>query len=90
MPRCVICDYCSETDGNDFRSFSFSEQERGDVCGKCSGAIHEVRFEFLQRDYDENRDVSDCIVDQDFDDLGLTELLEIGLVEGDPEEDARG
>lgn len=92
MPRCVVCDYCSETDGNDFRSFQFVPEERGDVCGRCRDSIHEVRFDFLRKDYDENRDVSDCLVDEDFDrtDLGNFDFLEVGQLEGDPEEDAGG
>ena len=39
MPRCVICDYCSEVDPGRPRSFHYSHKEEGYVCSDCTHAI---------------------------------------------------
>lgn len=89
MPRCVVCDYCSETDGNDFRSFSYREEERGDVCGKCSGVIREFHQHFYLLEKHNNPSEAGAYVLSEFDsDVGLSEVLEVGSMEGHTEEDA--
>lgn len=45
MSRCVICDHSSEID-YDGRSYSWSEQENGYVCGRCDDAIKEANAVF--------------------------------------------
>lgn len=89
MPRCVVCDYCSETDGNDFRSFVYREEERGDVCGKCSGVIRDYHQHFYFLDKEAGPSEASAYLYSEFDsDMGLSEVLEVGSMEGYPEEDA--
>ena len=50
MSRCIVCDYCSEIDGSDGRSFEWNKKENGYVCGYCRGSIWEAANRFPIRD----------------------------------------
>lgn len=87
MPRCITCNYCPETDGNDHRSFRYRDSIGGDVCGKCDGFTNEIRQEFFYQD-EETSETSFGFVLGEFDDLGIPDILGDDDMGGDKEDDA--
>lgn len=56
MPRCVICDSCSETGTGDevTRAYHFDEKEKGYVCSHCIDEIGQDLSEFqAELEFDE-------------------------------------
>jgi hypothetical protein len=68
MPRCIICDYCSEFDESDKpRAFNWDEKEHGYICKKCKDAISFALDDFLISDF----------LSEDPEGLGSDEFLEV-------------
>lgn len=51
MPRCIICDSCSETDGGNPQSYRWNERENGFECRPCRTASNIDYSSKHQTDY---------------------------------------
>jgi hypothetical protein len=88
MGRCIICNYCRETDGGN-REVKWSERENGSVCSECAKAIFAAgyvkknRYEYSPTD----GEVPFLIEDDDAFDVPVEgfDLLEEFAMDGDPE-----
>jgi hypothetical protein len=85
MSRCCICDYCTETEGSDGRSFRWSDKEVGYVCSVCQQGIYEIS---QTRKEIENGERILPIIDDYWDkDVEPTSFLELGGLAEGPSED---
>lgn len=70
MPRCIVCDYCSEVGSGPQKKVEWDDKEKGYVCETCTEIAREAENEFTSEE----------------EDLGGFELLEDAGVEEPEEE----
>ena len=39
MPRCIICDHCSDLEDHEARAYRWDEEDHGYICEKCDNLV---------------------------------------------------
>ena len=76
MPRCIVCDHCSETDGGS-RSYQWSREETGYKCDQCISVISNNKFEL--RDVNDDGEIREHWIDLQWDEADLEKSEVLGV-----------